>query len=696
MIDTMISSSVLILAIAALRLILKDKISPNIRYGLWGLVVLRLAWPVFGPYIYGPLKGLADPLRSRFSVMNAADAVHRQVIAGTSLEYLADNVATGHVYHFDSAGQTVTLAQRAAGIDWQLWIMVIWVLGSMLLGLWMLMVNRRFHRMLVSRRKVFYGTMPVFVTERVYVVEGIQSPCYYGWGTDEGIYIPVSASDDYQKLCHILAHEMSHVSNGDRYWGILRCGLLCLYWVNPLIWLAAVLSRQDCELACDEAAVKLLGERERFAYGRTLVGMIEARGRGKGICSVATTMTAGPRTVRERIRILAAHPKTTGAMMAAVAGAVLLLGACTFTGSVETTGTQDVPSVAENVIRGIDTQSQPSQEQRETEAVPIGQGDMLTLVGVEQWGNFYELTMERREAESGRPLPIPRDYRETIQVTSYMDADGTVLSGDGRPDRGYGYMQAGPEEFVISIWNAGHAGAFKISITQDDRSVEYLFTTDDRELLDAYTCHQLIEGPDQTQAALVAVEEYPNAFSMHFQGADEDEAAGFADNHQIGIQLEGYGDEEHLYEPVIQQRDGRDIYLLFCFDEDVFPDADVKRVAVLRDGLKSGIYSALGVDMISSKVYDTALRFCRAYLSGDVKTAGECSTFSRKELEDTVAVDDSELPELRIQYHPDLKEVYAEAVYRFKEEGEDSYTYLNLELKYAYGEWKVTWKGFEK
>ena len=49
------------------------------------------------------------------------------------------------------------------------------------------------------------------------------------------------------------------------------------------------------------------------------------------------------------------------------------------------------------------------QEEGETEAVPIGQGDMLALVGVEQWGNFYELTMERREAGSGRPLPVPRD-----------------------------------------------------------------------------------------------------------------------------------------------------------------------------------------------------------------------------------------------------------------------------------------------
>ena len=60
-------------------------------------------------------------------------------------------------------------------------------------------------------------------------------------------------------------------------------------------------------------------------------------------------------------------------------------------------------------------------------------------------------------------------------------------------------------------------------------------------------------------------------------------------------------------------------------------------------------------------------------------------------------MDDSKPADLTIRWDPQLKEVYAEAVYRFCAKGEeDSYTYLNLELKKAYGEWKVTWKGFEK
>ena len=75
--------------------------------------------------------------KSRFSVMNAAEAVRGQVIAGTVLEPLADNVVSGRVYQFGpeelSGDFAANAIQKAAGIDWQLWIMVIWVLGLSLI-----------------------------------------------------------------------------------------------------------------------------------------------------------------------------------------------------------------------------------------------------------------------------------------------------------------------------------------------------------------------------------------------------------------------------------------------------------------------------------------------------------------------------------------------------------------------------------
>ena len=91
----------------------------------------------------------------------------------------------------------------------RLWIMVVWVVGALVLGAWMTVVNIRFYRMLVSKRKIFHGKTPGFVTERIYTVEGMVSPCYFGLGTDEAIYLPLSIEGDEEKLRHALAHELS-------------------------------------------------------------------------------------------------------------------------------------------------------------------------------------------------------------------------------------------------------------------------------------------------------------------------------------------------------------------------------------------------------------------------------------------------------------------------------------------------------
>ena len=42
MINTIISSSVLILIIFVIRFVFREKINPMVQYGLWGLVALRL------------------------------------------------------------------------------------------------------------------------------------------------------------------------------------------------------------------------------------------------------------------------------------------------------------------------------------------------------------------------------------------------------------------------------------------------------------------------------------------------------------------------------------------------------------------------------------------------------------------------------------------------------------------------------
>jgi beta-lactamase regulating signal transducer with metallopeptidase domain len=164
----------------------------------------------------------------------------------------------------------------------------------------------------------------------VYGCPWLKTPCLAGL-IHPAVYLPSSLKEDPGALRHALAHEESHLRQGDLLWARLRCLALALHWYNPLVWLAAVFSKQDGELACDEGAVRRLGEAERAAYGKTLLRM-SCPGR-PALMQTATTMTGGARALRERIVFLARKPKP--ALLALVISLLIAAAAagCAFVGA---------------------------------------------------------------------------------------------------------------------------------------------------------------------------------------------------------------------------------------------------------------------------------------------------------------------------------------------------------------------------
>jgi hypothetical protein len=163
----------------------------------------------------------------------------------------------------------------------------------------------------------------------VYVTAETETPCLFGL-LRPAVYLTPQAAED-PALAHILAHEYTHYRHGDQIWSLLRCLALALHWFDPLVWWAAFLSRRDGELACDEGALRTLGEGERREYGRALIRMTCERRADP--FRAATTMTGSARGLRERIRLIAERPRTALLTLAAVVLIAALALGCTFTGA---------------------------------------------------------------------------------------------------------------------------------------------------------------------------------------------------------------------------------------------------------------------------------------------------------------------------------------------------------------------------
>ena len=328
MTDWIVTSSVLILVVAALRYLLRGKISLRLQYALWAIVLLRLLLPVqLGQTPFSVLNAVTEREELRITVTEpffyigeTPDLAPPVVEDDTLTE--AERTAQERQLYLEYLEE---MARYATPVSLSTVLYGIWLVGAAGTAAVFFVSNLRFARRLrrSSRTTELHcGTLPVYVSPLV------ETPCLFGL-LRPAVYVTEDVLADHTALGHVLLHEETHYRHGDHLWAALRGLCLALHWYNPLVWLAASLSRRDSELACDEGTLQRLGEGERTAYGETLIALTCGRCRP---LLAATTMTDSKGSLRERITLIARRPKMAASALLAAVLVMAAAAGCTFTG----------------------------------------------------------------------------------------------------------------------------------------------------------------------------------------------------------------------------------------------------------------------------------------------------------------------------------------------------------------------------
>ena len=334
MMQWIVSSSVLILVVIALRYVLRGKLSLRMQYALWLLVLVRLLVPVsFGASDLSVMNAVPERAPTvqhgtykQDIVGERNDAPANAGTVGVPAQSMNEAAPPNLVQNVTTATVTAPTVEKT---DWARIAKTVWLAGAAALGLVFLAVNLRFGKKLRRSRERVEETdacLPVYESDET------DTPCLFGVAKPS-IYVTPDTRTEAETLRYALAHEQTHYRHGDNLWAVLRGVCLALHWYNPLVWWAAELSRRDAELACDEATIRRIGESERAAYGRTLIRMTcEKR---PALLVTATMMTDSGKGLRERITLLVKKPKTAAYTAVAVLLIAGLSVACTFTGGRE-------------------------------------------------------------------------------------------------------------------------------------------------------------------------------------------------------------------------------------------------------------------------------------------------------------------------------------------------------------------------
>ena len=287
MLKEVLTVSALIAVVLLVRAIFKNRVPKRMLYALWLVVLLKLCLPgtlVSLPVL--PAEDAAAPAQSAERPVQTAPVIQRPAQTVTKPQTPAQQPVSPVQETAKPAAKPLTTAQI---------LQIAWFSGSALLGLWLfgawVVFTIRLHR---DRR---------FLGKRggtcIYVSGAVKSPCLAGLIPAVYLTEDVLQADEAEL---ILRHELTHLRHLDFLWSLCRTAAVTVYWWNPFIWLAAICSKRDAELACDEAVAAKLPESKRLAYARAILAQAPRK--------TAALSLAGP-PVKERILFLTKKQRTS-------------------------------------------------------------------------------------------------------------------------------------------------------------------------------------------------------------------------------------------------------------------------------------------------------------------------------------------------------------------------------------------------
>jgi beta-lactamase regulating signal transducer with metallopeptidase domain/5-hydroxyisourate hydrolase-like protein (transthyretin family) len=344
-------AAILGLLVFVVTRLLRDRLEARWRFGLWLVVLARLAlpatpqapWSLFGllPHTFlgsgvgetaVASRNATEGVPYGGNVGNGLRAVPSSRLAGIE-QRTAESTATEPSPALNTPPEPVG-KRLLHSLTTSQWLTAIWLAGVAILLSRQACLHARFRR----QRRTWHEAVDPDIDDlfhncrqKLRVKGSVQLAITTGelgpatWGAFRpGIVIPKSlcACLRPEEVRLVLLHELMHVVRRDVLIDRIAGLVVIAHWFNPIAWLALGCMRRERELACDAAVLGNLDRNESVGYGRALVKVAEQ-------AAVFTPLLGGvgvfarDQSLVRRIRMIANYRYPT--LISKALGALLLV-----------------------------------------------------------------------------------------------------------------------------------------------------------------------------------------------------------------------------------------------------------------------------------------------------------------------------------------------------------------------------------
>jgi len=267
MLNIIFTSSILIISVIILRYFFLDKLPKQTFPLLWGVILLRLLIPFsfespiafLSPFSIETSTTQTEFYEtSTFLIDNPEDLLERRLEILNSYSNLGQET-----------NRHITFFQIMWGVGFAT---IAFIIIKAELNNTSMFKNSVIHPSLTV--KSIINRFPIKRKIKVLQDKSITTPVTYGI-INPKIVLPENLDvEDINQLEYILNHEFYHIKRFDALWKMLGVLAICLYWFNPLVWVALILANRDLEISCDDWVVKNHAVSKK-AYAQTLIRVAE-------------------------------------------------------------------------------------------------------------------------------------------------------------------------------------------------------------------------------------------------------------------------------------------------------------------------------------------------------------------------------------------------------------------------------------
>lgn len=513
--EWMLESSLLVWMVLGIRKIFMGKVHYAAIYSLWIVVLLRFMIPV--NFISTPVS-VANLFESSLSAWDQTgtdaqkDPSNRDstvtengvVLTGLhsqqSIGQFSDSqgFSDSDSYGMEADGNDRVLSGMGKGgsiftvlssIHWY----PVWKYGRMivavLLLLWFAASNASLLRRMRGDR-CLYGQRGKL---KIYTVSHLRTPCLYGF-VEPAIYLPeallapgssrIVSADELEQM---ITHEYVHYQHRDHIWAMLRMLVVSIHWYNPFVWIAASYSKKDAELFCDETVIHMLGEENRFRYGRMLV-RLAGNGRWGDFRYSMMLMSRRGREMEGRIRAISGKRQYSKWMFLPLGAALMAAVAVTCSSGIGTLAAQENASETKASVQRDRSQMDASVHRDRSQIQNPTETEQQKL----SYADNYEEAFDR----------YIQGFTDAVNTGNIQDLDQVLLEGSDVYRQQcaivQNYHKRGIREEIMdySISSANKRTADLVSIDSDEEILVYYSDNTSKVVRQKYryTCEYIGQG----------------------------------------------------------------------------------------------------------------------------------------------------------------------------------------------------------